>query len=67
MQQVLPNGNVLVTESLGGRVLEVARDDKKVVWEYVNGLGEIDGAPRVGLVTHAERVPEGYLTFLPAR
>jgi hypothetical protein len=67
MQQVLPNGNVLITESLGGRVLEVTRDDKALVWEYVNGLGEVDGAARVGLVTHAERLPEGYLTFLPPR
>jgi hypothetical protein len=67
MQQVLPNGNVLITESLGGRVLEVTRDDKAIVWEYVNGLGEVDGTARVGLVTHAERLPEGHLTFLPPR
>jgi hypothetical protein len=66
MQQPLPNGNLLVTGSLGGRVLEVTRDDKRIVWEYVNALEETGGGqPRVGLITHAERIPEGFLAFLP--
>lgn len=33
--QRLPNGNTLITESNGGRVLEVS-PDKDIVWEYVN-------------------------------
>ena len=35
VQQRLPNGNVLITESDGGRLLEVTRAGS-VVWEYVN-------------------------------
>jgi outer membrane protein assembly factor BamB len=34
-QQRLPNGNTLITESDGGRLLEVARDGD-IVWEYIN-------------------------------
>jgi hypothetical protein len=68
MQQQLPNGNVLITESTGGRVLEVTHEQPaKVVWEYVNALGELEGGRRVGLVTHAERFPAEALTFLGAR
>jgi hypothetical protein len=62
-QQLLTNGNVLVIESQGGRVLEVARDDQRVVWEYVNAI-EVEGERRVGLVTHADRVPFEALAFL---
>lgn len=64
MQDPLSNGNVLVTESMGGRVFEVAREDGRIVWEYVNALGEIDGEPRRGLITHAERIPIEDLAFL---
>jgi hypothetical protein len=65
MQQLLPNGNVLVTESVGGRAFEVTREGR-IVWEYVNAIGEIEGRPRVGLVTHAERIPPEALDFLGA-
>ena len=64
MVQTLPNGNLLVTEPLGGRVLEIGHEDRKTVWEYVNAVDLGDGKRRVGLVTHAERFPEGTLTFL---
>jgi hypothetical protein len=68
MQQQLPNGNILITESTGGRVIEVTHEQPaKVVWEYVNALGELEGGRRVGLVTHAERFPAEALTFLGAR
>jgi hypothetical protein len=63
IQQQLANGNLLVTEATGGRVFEITREGQ-IVWEYVNGLGEIDGQRRVGLVTHAERFPADALTFL---
>ncbi|MEM1368377.1 MAG: arylsulfotransferase family protein [Cyanobacteria bacterium P01_H01_bin.15] len=36
-QQPLPNGNVLITESTGGRMLEVTREGE-IVWEYANIL-----------------------------
>jgi hypothetical protein len=36
-QQRLPNGNTLITESDGGRLLEVTRGGK-VVWEYINPI-----------------------------
>ncbi len=35
--QILPNGNFLITEAEGGRLLEIT-PDKKVVWEYRNPL-----------------------------
>ena len=44
-QQVLPNGNVLITESFGGRVFEVTREPRaRIVWEYVNLIGERGGS-----------------------
>lgn len=33
-KQILPNGNLLITETMGGRVLEVTRDGRPV-WDYV--------------------------------
>jgi hypothetical protein len=33
--QRLPNGNTLITESLGGRAFEVTRENE-IVWEFVN-------------------------------
>jgi Arylsulfotransferase (ASST) len=68
-QQILPNGNVLVTESWGGRVLEVARTpEPAVVWEYVNLLppGD-DGERRIGLISQAIRFGEAELPFLGSR
>lgn len=63
--QLLPNGNVLIAESLGGRVLEVTHEvQPKIVWEYFNIAGEIDGKPAVGLITHAERFRPDQLPFL---
>jgi Arylsulfotransferase (ASST) len=60
MEQPLPNGNMLVTESEAGRVFEVTRKGK-IVWEYLNALEE-EG--KVGVVTEADRVPLGYEHFL---
>ena len=63
MQQLLPNGNILVVEAEHGRVFELKRGSPdRIVWEYVN-LAE-DGF--VGLVTGAERVAPETLTFLGA-
>lgn len=61
-QQLLPNGNVLVTEAVGGRVFEIAREagGNRIVWEYVN-LAE---PGFVGMITGAQRVDPATLTFL---
>jgi hypothetical protein len=63
IQQQLANGNLLVTEALGGRVFEITREGQ-IVWEYINALGESGGPARVGLLTHAERFSRETLTFL---
>jgi hypothetical protein len=51
-QELLPNGDLLLTESTAGRVLEV-NGQGRVVWEYINGVG--DGLR--GLVSGAHRLP----------
>jgi hypothetical protein len=60
--QQLPNGNILVTEAEAGRVFELARDPHggRIVWEWVNGLG--DGL--AGVVTQADRVAADKVGFL---
>jgi hypothetical protein len=64
-QQVLPNGNVLITESFGGRVIEVTRETpSRIVWEYVNLIGERDGRKIGGVIGATRRVAPGELTFL---
>jgi len=54
-QQLLTNGNILVTDPEGGRVFEVApAHGNEIVWEYVNKLNrEDDGV--LGRVTQANR------------
>jgi hypothetical protein len=65
MQTTLPNGNLLTLDPLAGRVLEVTREpEPKLVWDYVNVIGSEDGRPLLGVVLHAERVPEAALGFL---
>ena len=60
-----PNGNVLTVEPHAGRILEVTGDAKsRLVWEYYNVLGVVDGVPHVGLITHVERFRPEDLTFL---
>ncbi len=64
-QQVLPNGNVLITDSQSGRVLEVTRDERpKIVWEYYNRISPIEGEGRVGLITLALRFGSEAVSFL---
>jgi hypothetical protein len=65
VQQALPNGNVLLTESFGARVFEVTRDKPaRIVWEYVNLIGERDGQKIGGAIGATRRVAPGELTFL---
>lgn len=64
-QQVLPNGNVLITDAQHGRVLEVTREQTpEIVWEYYNRLPPVDGQGRVGLVTMALRLGAEAARFL---
>jgi len=55
--QMLPNGNILLAESVHGRIREVSRD-KKAVWEYL-----VRGPMRV-VITTAHRYTEDQLPFL---
>lgn len=50
-------GNVLITESRSGRIIEV-NPEGEVVWEFINRYDEQSSS----LVTGAERIPEDYFT-----
>lgn len=56
-QQYLPNGNVLITDSESGRIIEVTQKGD-VVWEYVNRYDE----KYVAVIRDALRYPESYFT-----
>lgn len=55
-QQRLPNGNVLISESEAGRIVEVTRSGE-VVWEFVNPRTVGDALDRVLGIMRAVRVP----------
>ncbi len=57
--QALPNGNLLVTESVAGRVMEVAPNGD-IVWQYVNRYDD----ERTALITSALRYPQDHFNFL---
>lgn len=61
-QELLPSGNILVTEAQAGRVFELARTPEggRVVAEWVNGMGD----ELAGYVTQADRIPQDRLGFL---
>jgi Arylsulfotransferase (ASST) len=54
-QQRLANGNTLITESSGGRILEVTRQGD-IVWQFVNPVrgGEQNG--KIPIICWAERI-----------
>jgi hypothetical protein len=54
-QQRLPNGNTLITESSGGRLLEITRKGE-LVWEYVNPVRGGAEDALVPVVSWAQRV-----------
>ncbi|NHZ85325.1 MAG: hypothetical protein GWP19_05535 [Planctomycetia bacterium] len=58
-QQLLPNGNILITEYDGGRVFEVT-ENGKVVWTFINRYDDDE----VYAITDAIRISKSYLTFL---
>ena len=63
-QQILGNGNILVSDPEGGRAFEISpAHGNRVVWEYVNKLeGKGDGV--LGRVTEATRVDVDGSEFL---
>jgi len=63
-QQALPNGNVLISESEGGRVFEVERETNRTVWEFRNIVDQDDGLVWLGRITEATRYPLDYPQFL---
>ncbi len=54
----LPNGNVLITESDAGRLLEVTREGD-IVWEYINPIRvtDDDGESLIPITSWAQRIP----------
>jgi hypothetical protein len=59
-QQTLPNGNVLITESTGGRIFEITPEGE-IVWEFVSRALEGNS---IGLVNWAKRYNRENLPFL---
>jgi Arylsulfotransferase (ASST) len=59
-QERLANGNTLITESDGGRLLEVTRDGE-IVWEYVNPIRGGDGDDFIPIVAWGQRIDPGRL------
>lgn len=53
--QWLPNGNLLITESMSGRGFEV-NPQGEVVWEYLNFVDD----STVGIVSEVQRLPAEY-------
>ncbi len=64
-KQVLPNDNVLITESCGGRLLEVTRTGE-IVWEFLNParMKRKDGGESVAIFCGARRYAREDLPFL---
>jgi hypothetical protein len=54
-QSRLPNGNTLIVESWGGRLIEVTREGD-VVWEYVNPVRGGANEEKIPIVSWAQRV-----------
>jgi hypothetical protein len=54
-QQRLPNGNTLITESSGGRILEVTPAGE-IVWQYVNPVRGGEDNDRLPIICWAQRL-----------
>jgi hypothetical protein len=64
-EELLPNGNVLITESNNGRLVEVTRDGQ-VAWEFHNPHRDEEKGNLVAVVYSAQRYRTDELTFLSA-
>ncbi len=65
-QQLLPNANVLITESDRGRLIEVSPAGR-VVWEYVNPVRGGDHDELIPIVTGARRYRAEEVPFVEHR
>lgn len=70
-QQRLANGNTLITESDGGRILEVAADGS-LVWEFLNPVRGGNDQSMIPIICWAQRLAEdsfepGFLAQLRAQ
>jgi hypothetical protein len=63
-QQLLENGNVLVTEAEGGRIFEVSKDGSDIVWEFRNILEMDNRNDLLGRVTQATRIRKNKVKFI---
>jgi hypothetical protein len=64
-QQPLANGNVLITSSQGGRLLEVTRDGE-IAWEFINPeRRDHDGESYIAAVCSGQRITREELDFDP--
>jgi outer membrane protein assembly factor BamB len=54
-QERLPNGNTLITESEGGRLIEVTPNGE-IVWEYVNPVRGGQQDKRIPVVSWGQRI-----------
>jgi hypothetical protein len=62
-QQRLANGNTLIVESNGGRVLEVTPAGR-TVWQFVNPVRGGAKGEKIAIVSSAERVPTAEAGFV---
>lgn len=60
-QERLPNGNTLITESDGGRLVEVTPEGE-IVWEFVNPVRGGKDDKLIPVVSSAQRIAPDYLT-----
>ena len=61
-QQRLANGNTLIVESNGGRILEVTPAGR-TVWEFINPVRGGANGEKIAVVSSAERLPADALDF----
>ena len=54
-QELLANGNILITESNPGRIFEITRAGE-IVWEYINPVRAGEGDRMVPVVSWAQRI-----------
>ena len=59
--QPLPNGNALITESDGGRLLEINRDGQ-IVWEYINPARGGENEELIPVVSGGRRIAANWLS-----
>jgi hypothetical protein len=65
--QRLPNGNTLVTESEGGRVIEVTRDGE-IVWEFHTPHRAGDEDEFIATIGRMRRLPPDHpVAWIPGR